>query len=304
MCLLYNNNIRKIYIGSSKEEIIMAEQNPAYTFYKKNQSYRLYLPSPPTDIPLEPRFMQFVKIRSGQRMVYSRLGIISRTSKRHGLRLIFNPFGLWGNGIVVHTEKIRNQHIEIKTVQTKDNIELLSATASLFYTIKHPATTVRAAFDDEKKTLAYEDTLNFMAEADLRQFIRGKTLENLNGIPADEQDILSDETWEYMMDDLGIEAHKLLYRRIDLPKELEAGLAEKIIAIQEAEGRLEIARRETKIAEEYAIASKSYRNNPEAMELRRLQSLDNLVETQKANPNLFIGIDPMLGLLGKVAKKE
>ncbi len=260
---------------------------------------KLYVDTPTTDVMLETKSLAFVRIRSGQRMVYMRMGIIGGTPKRAGIRLIFSPFNLWGSGIVVNTDQIRNEPVEVKTVQTRDNIELLSATASLFYNITRPAQTVRAAFDDKKKKLDYQNTIKFIAEARLRQFIRGKTLEDLNGISVEDQDILKEDatTKKYLLDKLGINAHKLLYRRIDLPSELEAELAERIVATEEAKGRLEIAKIEPKIAAEYEGAAEIYSRFPDALVLRGYQSLDNLVETQKQNPNMIWGLDPMFASL-------
>ncbi len=256
-----------------------------------------YLESPPTDVIIDTDGIKLVRIRSGQKMVYWRLGIVAHEPKEAGLRLIVGLGELWGSGMVVNTDEVRNQHIEVATVQTRDDIELKTATATLLYNIANPVLTARAAFDDKTKQLAYQPTLGFIAQTALRQFIRNKTLADLAEVQQDIFDSVPD-TRNYILDKLGIQAHKLLYRRIDLPDTLERELAEKAIAIREAEGRLEIAKRETAIAAELEQAAK-HLTTPEAMELRRLQSLDNLVETQKNNPNLFIGIDPLLGLTAR-----
>ncbi|HLD15145.1 MAG TPA: SPFH domain-containing protein [Candidatus Nanoarchaeia archaeon] len=253
-----------------------------------------YFESPPVEEIIDTDGIKLVKVRSGQEMVYWRFGKVSETTKKAGLRLITGLLELYGSGMIVNVDQVRNEHVKVETVQTNDNIELKTATASLFYNIEDPIKTARAAFDDKKRILSYQDILRSRAEADLRQFVRSKKLDELNGLDNKQQDILNPDTKEYLMEHLGIKAHNLLYRRIDLPDDLERSLAQAVISLQEAKGRLELSRVEGEIARHYAAAGDSYKNNPDALTLRKLQTLDNLVESQGKH-SLFLGMDPLMG---------
>ena len=270
------------------------EQEGIEAVIDKDAFWGFYRKTPEVEKIIDVPGIKLVRVRSGQKMVYWRFGQIAEKPKDDGLRLIVGLGGLYGSGMIVNTKEVKDQHILVETVQTKDNIELKEATASLFYKIEDPVKTAMAAFDDKAKELSYKEVINSIAEADLRQFIRGKTLEQINGIKHTEQNILSKDTEKYLIDELGIRADKLLYRRVNIPDELERSLAEAVIALQEARGRYELSKFEVKIAKNNGIAAKEYKENPEAITLRKLQTLDNLVESEGKH-NLFIGLDPIMG---------
>ncbi|MEK6813079.1 MAG: SPFH domain-containing protein [Nanoarchaeota archaeon] len=269
---------------------------------------KFYLESPHEEMIIETRFLKLLQIRSGQEWIYWRRGKLSEEVKGAGWRIIFSPAKLWGSGMVINTVRPRNEHIEVKTVQTGDYIDVLSASASLYYRITDPKKTVQAAYDSESEKIDYKTLLIHRAEADLRQFVLSKKLKEMRELAQATVggqktiDTLSEDTKKFAIEQLGITADALLYRRIDLPPELEARLAEATLAAEEAEGRLNLAKKETEMAAEYAKAAEFYEQHPKAMDIRRLQSLDNLVETQRANPNLFIGVEPFLGLTAKATQ--
>ena len=284
--------------GSTQNKVPLEEPSHPELDTDRDVLQNFYLENPPLNRMITTDFLKLIRVTSGQRGVYFSLGKVDPEPWEEGTHFLWGWLELWGSVVVVDVTTERKSLELIHRVQAKGPLDLPAAYGTLQYKVTDPVKTITAV------GLDYPAIIEDVGQADLRRFIGSKTLDDLVTLPPGQIDAASDETKKYARDSLGIEIQKILFEGIDLPPELEREIAQKTIAAEEAKGRLELADVEIEIAGKYAKAAEHYRDHPEAMELRRLQSLDNLVETQKANPNLFIGIDPMLGLLGKAAKRE
>src|SRR3989344_9370151 len=100
------------FIKNGKENYSMsAEEPPQNPDSDPDVLGKFYLETPTTETMIDVYGIKLVKIRSGQEMVYWRMGKIDHCPKPEGLRLIVGLAKLWGGGMVITVNAVRNEHI-------------------------------------------------------------------------------------------------------------------------------------------------------------------------------------------------
>lgn len=195
--------------------------------------------------------------------------------------LTAGKYRFWNNGYTVMILDKRDQQLVVQgqEVLTSDHV-VLKVSALATYRVVDALTLTRAIA--EPYALLYTDL-----QLALREVVSASTAEDFLS-----QKNLQDEKLTALMTErckqLGVEFHRVALRDVMLPGELKRSFMSALQQRQEAHASLEKARAETATLRTLANAAKLMRDNPELLQLRYLDTLNNLRDSK--NTSLVLGL--------------
>ncbi len=234
-----------------------------------------------------------------ERILGKDVRIFKGTIKEPGIRLIISLWGFHETGIVVdtklrttiyNTKKVRpNGNEEKIQLMTDDKIELENLAYAVNWRVVDPMAVMT-------KITNYKETLENITDARIRTIVGSYKLDELNRIPSEEiigphsklvskDDESSTEKvgWkdineEYELLNKGMEIERIIIISSDLPNDLRMAMSANARARAEADGMKTIADAQRYVAEQTKEAAEFYKDNPIALQLAYLKTLEKMSE--------------------------
>lgn len=234
------------------------------------------------------RSMFFV-VRQYERGVVFRFGRVRKKVKQPGLRFRLPIL----DRVKMMDLRIDSTEIDDQAMITRDSIPL-NVDAVVFYRVKDPVKAVVEIAD-------YDEAIDQFSLTVLRSVIGAASFDQVLA----ERDELTGKA-RIMLDEVteawGVEALRVEIKEIGIPEDMERGMAREAEATREKRARIIKAEGEMEAATKLAAAAALIAQSPGAMELRRLQTMQEI--GAEHNSTVVLGIPTeLLTIADKLARR-